>query len=44
MLNFSSPIFYPKTAFDSETNDKSIESSKIGHAISIPARADIGWP
>ena len=55
MLNFSSHIFYPKTACNSETNDKSNESSKIGHAISkvillpslaisIPARADIGWP
>ena len=34
MLNFSSHIFYPKTACNSETNDKSNESSKIGHAIS----------
>ena len=40
-LNFSSHIFYPKTACNSETNDKSIESSKNGHAISISARADI---
>ena len=44
MLDFSSHIFYPKTACNSETNDKSIESSKIGHAISISARADLGWP
>ena len=27
---------------NSETNDKSIESSRIGHAISISAKAHIG--